>query len=116
MKMIVGIAIKYLMFEECISTAGKIDKMLLIHNSPFVSVNVDKFFNLFCRGHVSGVFVIMFRWFSFLQSDENVAVSEMENVFLKQNRCVRNDFIILIFSKDTQSLRFLKKATPRSGH
>jgi len=75
MKMTVGIAIKYLMFEECISTAGKIDKMLLVHNSPFISVNVDKFFNLFCRGHVSGVFVIMFRWFSFLQSDENVAVS-----------------------------------------
>ena len=102
MNMTVGIAITYLMFEGCISTAGKIDKMLLIHNSPFVSVNVDKFFNLFCRGHVSGVFVIMFRWFPFLQSDENVAVSEMENVFLKQNRCVKNDFIILVFSKNTQ--------------
>ena len=44
MNMSVGIAIKYLMFEECISTAGKIDKMLLIHNSPFVPVDVDKFF------------------------------------------------------------------------
>ena len=97
------------MFEECISTAGKIDKMLLIHNSPFVSVNVDKFFNLFCRGHVSGVFVIMFRWFSFLQSDENVAVSEMENVFLKQNRGVKNDFMIFNFSKKYTIIEVFKE-------
>ena len=97
------------MFEECIPTAGKIDKMLLIHNSPFVSVNVDKLFNLFCRGHVSGVFVIMFRWFSFLQSDENVAVSEMENVFLKQNRGVKNDFMIFNFSKKYTIIEVFKE-------